>query len=114
MLSEICVQPNTTSTAPFSSQASEYILSKVVRPAPLSPSSSSVSVASCISEWEQRTPQADRQGSPTSPRGRSRVQGLPGNFSRRRGMCWDRDCEVPVQPADVAVEESGYRVSDKS
>ncbi|MCI4379230.1 hypothetical protein PGIGA_G00225470 [Pangasianodon gigas] len=101
--------PAKRSASPSPMPASEYVLPRVVRPAPLSPSTSSVSVASCISEWEQRTPQADRQGSPSPPHGRSRVQGLPGSLSRRRGRCWARDCEVPFQPADVDLEEIGYR-----
>lgn len=109
VLTEICVQ--SPSTAAFSCQVSEYFTPRV-RPAPLSPSTSSVSVASCISEWEQRTPQANRQGSPSPPHGRSRVQGLPESLGRRRGRLWARDCEMPVQPADVDLEESGYRVSD--
>uniref|UniRef100_A0A8B9KM58 Kinesin-like protein n=1 Tax=Astyanax mexicanus TaxID=7994 RepID=A0A8B9KM58_ASTMX len=81
----------------------------VFRPAPLSPTTSSVSVASCISEWEQRVPQADRQGSPSPPQNRSRAQGLPNSLSRRRGRCWAKDCEVPDQPGDL--EENSYRTT---
>ncbi|XP_058244419.1 kinesin-like protein KIF23 isoform X1 [Hemibagrus wyckioides] len=101
--------PAKRSASPSPMPASEYIHHKVFRPAPLSPSTSSVSVASCISEWEQRTPQANRQGSPSPPHGRSRAQGPSGSLSRRRGRCWARDCEVPVYPADVELEESDYR-----
>lgn len=106
VLTEICVQSN------FSCQASDYILPKVVRPAPLSPSTSSVFVASSISDWEQRTPQGNMQGSPSPPYGRSRAQGLPGSLSRQRGRCWARECEVQVQPAEVDQKECVYRVSD--
>ncbi|XP_037396116.1 kinesin-like protein KIF23 isoform X1 [Pygocentrus nattereri] len=90
---------------PHSCQTPVYIPPQMVRQAPLSPSTNSVSVASCISEWEQRVPQGGRQGSPSPPHSRSRAQGL----SRRRGKCWTRDCEVPVQPGDVDLEENGYR-----
>ncbi|XP_042332907.1 kinesin-like protein KIF23 isoform X2 [Sceloporus undulatus] len=61
-------------------------------------SCSSISVASCISEWEQRTPTQGSKypsgaGSVSVPRGRSRQQEpeqarpllMP---DRRRGMCW--------------------------
>ncbi|XP_060779878.1 kinesin-like protein KIF23 isoform X2 [Neoarius graeffei] len=101
--------PAKRSASPSPVPASEYILPKVVRPAHLSPSTSSVSVSSCISEWEQRTPQANRQGSPSPPCCRSRAQGLSGSLSRRRGRCWDRECEVPVQPAAVDLDQSDYR-----
>ncbi|XP_036399885.1 kinesin-like protein KIF23 [Megalops cyprinoides] len=70
-----------------------------VRQAPPSPSPSpsSMSVASCISEWEQRVPQDSRQG---------RVH-TPGDTGRRRGRCWTGDGEVPVRPCDL--EELGQR-----
>ncbi|TSX17012.1 Kinesin-like protein KIF23 [Bagarius yarrelli] len=102
--------PVKRSASPSPVPASEYNFHKVVRPAPLSPSISSMSVASCISEWEQRTPQANRQGSPFPPHDGSRPQGaLGGSLSRKRGRWWARDCEVKIHPADVDLEERGYR-----
>ncbi|XP_066541784.1 kinesin-like protein KIF23 isoform X2 [Hoplias malabaricus] len=93
--------------APAKRSASPSPIPQVVRTAPLPPSTRSVSVASCISEWEQRVPQADRQGSPSPPQSISRAQGL----SRRRGRCWARDCEVPVQSRDLDLEENVYRTA---
>uniref|UniRef100_A0A4W4FF14 Kinesin-like protein n=1 Tax=Electrophorus electricus TaxID=8005 RepID=A0A4W4FF14_ELEEL len=101
--------PAKRSASPSPVPAPVWPLPQALRPAPLSLSTSSMSVASCISEWEQRVPQTDRQGSPSPPHGRSRAQGPPSSLSRRRGRCWARDCEVPVQPADVGLEEVGYR-----
>ncbi|KAG9273202.1 kinesin-like protein KIF23 isoform X1 [Astyanax mexicanus] len=101
--------PAKRSASPSPVPTPVYTPSKVFRPAPLSPTTSSVSVASCISEWEQRVPQADRQGSPSPPQNRSRAQGLPNSLSRRRGRCWAKDCEVPDQPGDL--EENSYRTT---
>ncbi|XP_063052566.1 kinesin-like protein KIF23 isoform X3 [Engraulis encrasicolus] len=76
----------------------------------LSPAASGgVSVASCISEWEQRVPQgasgsgSNRQGSqspPCSSGGAHAPRGaVPGSLDRRRGRQWQqREWEVPQQP----------------
>ncbi|XP_062860709.1 kinesin-like protein KIF23 isoform X2 [Trichomycterus rosablanca] len=101
--------PAKRSASPSPVPTPVHIPTRVVRPALHTPSSSSLSVASCISEWEQRVPQTDRQESPSPPHSSSRAQGPPSSIGRRRGRCWARDCEVPVQPADVYLEESGYR-----
>uniref|UniRef100_A0A8C2BA31 Kinesin-like protein n=1 Tax=Cyprinus carpio TaxID=7962 RepID=A0A8C2BA31_CYPCA len=86
-----------------------YNFSQTVRPDPHFLRPGSVSVASCISEWEQGVPQSRRQGSQSPPNRRKRAQGLPDSLSRRRGRCWAR--EVPVQPAEVDLEETGHWVS---
>uniref|UniRef100_A0A9J8C274 Kinesin-like protein n=1 Tax=Cyprinus carpio carpio TaxID=630221 RepID=A0A9J8C274_CYPCA len=83
-----------------------YNFSQTVRPDPHFLRPGSVSVASCISEWEQGVPQSRRQGSQSPPDRRKRAQGLPDSLSRRRGRCWAR--EVPVQPAEVDLEETGH------
>uniref|UniRef100_A0A673KIM3 Kinesin-like protein n=1 Tax=Sinocyclocheilus rhinocerous TaxID=307959 RepID=A0A673KIM3_9TELE len=83
-----------------------YNFSQTVRPDPHFLRPGSVSVASCISEWEQGVPQSRRQGSQSPPVSRKRAQGLPDSLSRRRGRCWAR--EVPVQPAEVDLEETGH------
>uniref|UniRef100_A0A673N270 Kinesin-like protein n=1 Tax=Sinocyclocheilus rhinocerous TaxID=307959 RepID=A0A673N270_9TELE len=86
-----------------------YNFSQTVRPDPHFPRPGSVSVASCISEWEQGVPHSRRQGSQSPPDSRKRAQGLPDSLRRRRGRCWAR--EVPVQPAEVDLEETGHWVS---
>uniref|UniRef100_A0A671NW40 Kinesin-like protein n=1 Tax=Sinocyclocheilus anshuiensis TaxID=1608454 RepID=A0A671NW40_9TELE len=86
-----------------------YKFSQTVRPDPHFPRPGSVSVASCISEWEQGVPHCCRQGSQSPPDSRKRAQGLPDSLRRRRGRCWAR--EVPVQPAEVDLEETGHWVS---
>nr|XP_055030124.1 kinesin-like protein KIF23 isoform X1 [Misgurnus anguillicaudatus] len=85
-----------------------YNYTQMVRPAPSSPRQGSVSVASCISEWEQGVPQCPRQGSQSPPDSRKRVQGLPNSLGRRRGRCWSKEYEVPAQPADVDLEEADH------
>uniref|UniRef100_A0A8C1LGB4 Kinesin-like protein n=1 Tax=Cyprinus carpio TaxID=7962 RepID=A0A8C1LGB4_CYPCA len=86
-----------------------YYFSQTIRPDPHFPRPGSVSVASCISEWEQGVPYSRRQGSQSPPDSRKRAQGLPDSLRRRRGRCWAR--EVPVQPAEVDLEETGHWVS---
>uniref|UniRef100_A0A8C8K3I1 Kinesin-like protein n=1 Tax=Oncorhynchus tshawytscha TaxID=74940 RepID=A0A8C8K3I1_ONCTS len=63
-------------------------------PQSASTGTSSPSVTSCISEWEQRVPQ-DRHADPAqygTPKTRTlaQTQGLPSSLSRRRGRCWER------------------------
>nr|XP_034987125.1 kinesin-like protein KIF23 isoform X2 [Zootoca vivipara] len=67
-------------------------------------SCSSISVASCVSEWEQRTPTQSSKhpggGGSGVPKGRSRHQELQqarhcAMSDRRRGMCWTGALEVP-------------------
>ncbi|XP_041965208.1 kinesin-like protein KIF23 isoform X2 [Alosa sapidissima] len=73
---------------------------------PLSPKASGLSVASCITDWEQRVPQDSRQRSQSPPSSRA-----PDSLDRRRGRQWQlqhqhqRDWEVPQQPDHVGVEE---------
>uniref|UniRef100_A0A673XEV2 Kinesin-like protein n=1 Tax=Salmo trutta TaxID=8032 RepID=A0A673XEV2_SALTR len=65
-------------------------------PQSASTGTSSLSVTSCISEWEQRVPQ-DRhaianpaQYRALKNRTQAQTQGLPSSLSRRRGRCWER------------------------
>ncbi|CAB1322548.1 unnamed protein product [Coregonus sp. 'balchen'] len=88
-------------------------------PQSASTGSTSLSVTSCISEWEQRVPQ-DRQTSTSLAQ--YQAHGLPSSLSRRRGRCWERarereeDREVPDQACDLDLEEEqqggAYRVSE--
>ncbi|XP_052323018.1 kinesin-like protein KIF23 [Oncorhynchus keta] len=84
-------------------------------PQSASTGTSSLSVTSCISEWEQRVPQ-DRHADPAqygTPKTRTlaQTQGLPSSLSRRRGRCWERarereeEREVPDQTCDLDLEE---------
>ncbi|ROL43270.1 Kinesin-like protein KIF23 [Anabarilius grahami] len=98
--------PYNGSQSSLSSLEPIYNFSQTVRSDPHFPRPGSVSVASCISEWEQGVPQSRRQGSQSPPDSRKRAQGLPNSLSRRRGRCWAR--EVPVQPADVDLEETAH------
>ncbi|XP_074693604.1 kinesin-like protein KIF23 isoform X6 [Strix aluco] len=71
-------------------------------------SCSSISVASCVMEWEQKTP----SHKPTSgtPNARSRQQ-EPGQSrgcntsDRRRGMCWTGVVEVSKRRDELEIEE---------
>lgn len=95
-------------------------------PQTASTGTSSLSVTSCISEWEQRVPQ-DRhaianpaQYRALKNRTQARTQGLPSSLSRRRGRCWERarereeEREVPDQTCDLDLEEQegAYMVSE--
>ncbi|XP_071392323.1 kinesin-like protein KIF23 isoform X1 [Centroberyx affinis] len=78
-------------------------LRAVQDPYPTSSSSSSsacLSVASCISEWEQRFPVDTRQGRhPGTPQYESRTPGPYHNSNsvgRRRGQRWAPDTEAPA------------------
>nr|XP_034987124.1 kinesin-like protein KIF23 isoform X1 [Zootoca vivipara] len=77
-------------------------------------SCSSISVASCVSEWEQRTPTQSSKhpggGGSGVPKGRSRHQELQqarhcAMSDRRRGMCWTGALEVPSGREALEVEE---------
>ncbi|XP_066557291.1 kinesin-like protein KIF23 isoform X2 [Amia ocellicauda] len=68
--------------------------------------SSIVSVASYISDWEQRVPQSSQQSSqsPFTCRIRAPERETPSSLGRRRGRAWAADSEVPVRPSDVDVD----------
>ncbi|TRY66403.1 hypothetical protein DNTS_003366 [Danionella cerebrum] len=95
----------TGSQSSHSSLEPVYNICQRVRADPHFPGAGSVSVASCISDWEQGIPQAHRQGSQSPPDNRKRLQG-PESLSRRRGRCWAQ--EASVQPADVDLEETSH------
>ncbi|XP_030044547.1 kinesin-like protein KIF23 isoform X12 [Microcaecilia unicolor] len=61
-------------------------------------SCSSISVASCISEWEQKTPRTSRQQESEPVRTYNAQE-------RRRGMCWTGASEVPTYMKGVDIEE---------
>uniref|UniRef100_A0A8C5JLA0 Kinesin-like protein n=1 Tax=Junco hyemalis TaxID=40217 RepID=A0A8C5JLA0_JUNHY len=69
-------------------------------------SCSSISVASCVLEWEQRGPSCE----PASiPKPRNKAGAEPGSAwpspARRRGMCWSRALEVPRDREELEQEE---------
>ncbi|KAL2300858.1 hypothetical protein Nmel_013750, partial [Mimus melanotis] len=69
-------------------------------------SCSSISVASCVLEWEQRGPSCE----PASiPKARIKVGAEPGlawpSPARRRGMCWSRVPEAPRDREELEQEE---------
>ncbi|KAG7283792.1 hypothetical protein CRUP_034416, partial [Coryphaenoides rupestris] len=80
-------------------------------------SSSSLSVASCISDWEHRFPLDSRQRrQPETPQYGSRTPGpyFGGSSSvgRRRGQCWAADAETPTTASARRLGlESGTRTA---
>lgn len=78
-------------------------------------SCSNISVASCVMEWEQKTP-SHKPTSGTS-NARSRQQGPEQNrdyniSNRRRGMCWTGVTELPRHRDELEIEEDQcHRVS---
>lgn len=84
---------------------------------PVPSTSSPLSVATCISEWEQRVAPDSRQGylSPSTP---TRVQSPAApsaSRARRRALCCSREEEDACSPSptfDVGQIERIYRVSE--
>uniref|UniRef100_A0A8C3JHT6 Kinesin-like protein n=1 Tax=Calidris pygmaea TaxID=425635 RepID=A0A8C3JHT6_9CHAR len=71
-------------------------------------SCSSISVASCVMEWEQKTPL--HKHSSGTPNARSRQQEPEqsrdcNTSDRRRGMCWTGVIEVPRRRDELEIEE---------
>ncbi len=61
-------------------------------------SCSSISVASCVMEWEQKTPSHKHTGGNSKTRTRQQEPGQSRDCNtsdRRRGMCWTGITEVP-------------------
>ncbi|XP_062318405.1 kinesin-like protein KIF23 isoform X2 [Osmerus eperlanus] len=101
------------------SQAPVYYPSQL-RPGPSSPtpSASSLSVASCISDWELRASQdsfGQDSHSPFAPDPAYQTRGLDqvqaARLDRRRGRCWVREAEARPQPCDLDVGEEAYRTA---
>ncbi|XP_041651548.1 kinesin-like protein KIF23 isoform X2 [Cheilinus undulatus] len=86
-----------------------------------STTSSSSSVASCISTWEQRTAQGSRQGyqSPRTPKktqssaGKSQsTAGTLASQARRRAVCFSKEDEEERSPTyDLDITEGCYRTA---
>nr|XP_033776325.1 kinesin-like protein KIF23 isoform X10 [Geotrypetes seraphini] len=68
-------------------------------------SCSSISVASCISEWEQKTPHASRQQEAEPVRTYNAQE-------RRRGMCWTGASEVSTCMRGIDIEEDSSSRGD--
>ncbi|XP_067999662.1 kinesin-like protein KIF23 isoform X1 [Melanerpes formicivorus] len=69
-------------------------------------SCSSISVASCVLEWEQKTPSHKQTRGTPSARSRHQEQNRDFNTSdRRRGKCWTGVLEVPRRRDELEVEE---------
>ncbi|KAK2524414.1 Kif23, partial [Columba guinea] len=71
-------------------------------------SCSSISVASCVMEWEQKTPSHKHTSGTSNARSRQQEpeQSRDSNTSdRRRGMCWTGVIEVPRRRHELEIEE---------
>ena len=102
---------------PFSATRDEEVETNP-RPASPAPStSSSLSVTSCISAWEQRVAQDSRQGyhSPCTPSRTQSPAAPSASRARRRALCWAREEEevfCPPPAFDLDQVERSYRVSE--
>ncbi|XP_064013920.1 kinesin-like protein KIF23 isoform X1 [Pogoniulus pusillus] len=66
----------------------------------------SISVASCVLEWEQKTPSHKQTSGTPTARSRHQEQSRDYNTSdRRRGMCWTGVIEVPRRRDELEIEE---------
>ncbi|XP_015147598.1 kinesin-like protein KIF23 isoform X22 [Gallus gallus] len=71
-------------------------------------SCSSISVASCVMEWEQKTPSHKHTGGNSKTRTRQQEPGQSRDCNtsdRRRGMCWTGITEVPKSRDELEIEE---------
>uniref|UniRef100_A0A8C2UE27 Kinesin-like protein n=1 Tax=Coturnix japonica TaxID=93934 RepID=A0A8C2UE27_COTJA len=71
-------------------------------------SCSSISVASCVMEWEQKTPSHKHTGGISKTRTRQQEPGQSRDCNtsdRRRGMCWTGITEVPKRRDELEIEE---------
>ncbi|XP_074956924.1 kinesin-like protein KIF23 isoform X4 [Phalacrocorax aristotelis] len=71
-------------------------------------SCSSISVASCVMEWEQKTPSHKHTSGTPNARSRQQEPGQNRDYNasdRRRGMCWTGVIEVPRRRDELEIEE---------
>ncbi|KAM6196112.1 kinesin-like protein KIF23 isoform 3-T3 [Sarcoramphus papa] len=71
-------------------------------------SCSSISVASCVMEWEQKTPSHKHTSGTSNARSRQQEPEQSRDYNtsdRRRGMCWTGVIEVPRHRDELEVEE---------
>ncbi|XP_064312069.1 kinesin-like protein KIF23 isoform X8 [Phalacrocorax carbo] len=71
-------------------------------------SCSSISVASCVMEWEQKTPSHKHTSGTPNARSRQQEPGQSRDYNasdRRRGMCWTGVIEVPRRRDELEIEE---------
>ncbi|KAM6257054.1 kinesin-like protein KIF23 isoform 3-T5 [Porphyrio hochstetteri] len=71
-------------------------------------SCSSISVASCVMEWEQKTPSHKHPSGISNTRTRHQEPGQSRDYNasdRRRGMCWTGHIEVPKRRDELETEE---------
>ncbi|KAM9181567.1 kinesin-like protein KIF23 [Mergus octosetaceus] len=71
-------------------------------------SCSSISVASCVMEWEQKTPSHKHTGGTSNARSRQQEPEQSRDYNtsdRRRGMCWTGVIEVPRRRDELEIEE---------
>uniref|UniRef100_A0A8B9BSM3 Kinesin-like protein n=1 Tax=Anser brachyrhynchus TaxID=132585 RepID=A0A8B9BSM3_9AVES len=71
-------------------------------------SCSSISVASCVMEWEQKTPSHKHTGGTSNARSRQQEPEQSRDYNtsdRRRGMCWTGVTEVPRRRDELEIEE---------
>lgn len=82
---------------------------------PVPSTSSSLSVANCVSAWEYRVAQDSRQGyhSPSTPTRTQSPACSSASRARRRAVCWAREEEEDNSPTfDLDITERSYRVSE--
>ncbi|XP_010076769.1 PREDICTED: kinesin-like protein KIF23, partial [Pterocles gutturalis] len=71
-------------------------------------SCSSISVASCVMEWEQKTPSHKQTSGTSNARSRHQEPGQSRDYNtsdRRRGMCFTGVIEVPSPRDELEIEE---------
>uniref|UniRef100_A0A8C0BHG5 Kinesin-like protein n=1 Tax=Buteo japonicus TaxID=224669 RepID=A0A8C0BHG5_9AVES len=99
----------------------EKTVQRSVSPSPAPPSSnfitwvhrrsnscSSISVASCVMEWEQKTPSHKHTSGTSNARSRQQEPEQSRDYNtsdRRRGMCWTGVIEVPRRRDELEIEE---------
>ncbi|XP_039989627.1 kinesin-like protein KIF23 isoform X3 [Xiphias gladius] len=101
---------------PFSATTDEEVQTNPRPTYPISSASSSLSVASYVSTWEQRAAQDGRQGcfSPSTPSRTQSPAAPSASRARRRALCWAREEEEVCSPSPtfhLDLIERSYRTA---
>ncbi|XP_071353934.1 kinesin-like protein KIF23 isoform X2 [Trachinotus anak] len=101
---------------PFSASTVEEVETNPRLACPVPSSSRALSVASCISVWEQRAAQDSQLGyhSPTTPTTTQSPAAPSASRARRRAMCWAKEDEEACSPSptfDLDLTERSYRTA---
>ncbi|XP_027522564.1 kinesin-like protein KIF23 isoform X3 [Corapipo altera] len=97
--------PPVPSSSPFAQGGHSQRLASPPQGPRRSNSCSSISVASCVLEWEQKTPSHKQSTSYARTKQEPEPSRGCNSSHRRRGMCWTGVLEVPRHREELEIEE---------